>query len=180
MAAIYFTRTGDDGSTGVFGGRVRKDSTLIDVIGNIDELNSSIGIVLQHISDKSLQDWLYEVQNDLFKIGAYMAFLQNKQGKKVCVDKSDIEKLEGHIKSLSEALPEQHQFVIPSGAHAAPFLHFARAVARRAERSMVSLTNEYDVDKDAIAYANRLSSFLFVAALYVNHSAGKEERHPTY
>ncbi len=180
MAGPYFTGSGDSGETGVLGGRVRKDSRLMDAIGNIDELNSCIGVAAQHVKQEGLKGWLQAIQNDLFKLGAYIASLQNGASAKAGISSDDIEGLEAHISRMSEALPELRQFVIPSGSEGASYLHLTRAVARRAERSIVSLTGEYAVEKKAIAYANRLSSFLFVAALYENHAAGKSELNPTY
>jgi cob(I)alamin adenosyltransferase len=181
MAGKYYTGTGDKGDTGLLANyRVSKGDVLIEAIGNIDELNSYIGIAIFHIRNDQLRAMLKHVQNELFIIGANLASGDSKKIEKVIIDDKAIVRLEENIEKLSAPMPHLKQFVMPGGCDGAVHLHFARALARRAERRIVSVSERYDLDKGVIAYVNRLSSFLFVAALYLNYTEGIEEEHPTY
>lgn len=181
MAGKYYTGTGDKGDTGLLANyRVSKGDVLIEAIGNIDELNSYIGIAIFHIRNDQLRAMLKHVQNELFIIGANLASGDGKKIEKAIIDDKAIVRLEENIEKLSAPMPHLKQFVMPGGCDGAVHLHFARALARRAERRIVSVSERYDLDKGVIAYVNRLSSFLFVAALYLNYTEGIEEEHPTY
>jgi cob(I)alamin adenosyltransferase len=143
-----FTKTGDDGTTSANGkDRVGKDSTLISAIGDIDELNSFIGLLDIPIKTS--------VQNNLFNIGGQLSMMNST---KLLMDDTEIEKLEQDIEQINQHLPPLTNFVLPSG-----MVHVARAVCRRAERSIVAL-GVTDVTKVPIQYLNRLSDYLFVYA----------------
>ncbi len=179
MASKYYTGTGDKGETGLLGGqRVAKSDGLIEAIGSVDELNGWIGLSLFYIRDETVRKVLRAVQNELFIIGAVLA--SPSKNDKATLDDNAIIRLEEHIKRLGEKMPDLKQFVIPSGCEGAVHLHVARAVARRAERRIVEASAKRDLDRRLVAYINRLSSFLFVAALYLNFIDGIDEEHPTY
>jgi cob(I)alamin adenosyltransferase len=120
------------------------------------------------------------IQNDIFVLGANLASANEKRTDKARMKPTSIERLEASIKALGEKMPELKRFVLPGGSVAAAHLHLARAMARRSERSVIAASAEYSVDGSVIAYLNRLSSYLFVAALYLNFKKGIEEQHPSY
>lgn len=116
----------------------------------------------------------------MFVIGANLASVSNQKIEKAQIDEEPIMHLERLIKDMGGKMPELKKFVLPGGSEASVHLHLARTIARRAERMMVRASEMSNVDKKAIAYINRLSSFLFVTALFLNFSEGIEEQHPTY
>ena len=181
MSTIFYTGKGDDGTTGVLSGkRIRKDDVLIEAIGNVDELNSAIGVALSHIEDKGVDAHLKSIQNVLFILGANLASPTDKKIEKAQVNQQSLVELEDAIREIGNKVPEMRKFVLPGGGKAAADLHMARSVARRAERSVMAATKDYKIDIEVIAYLNRLSSYLFAAALYMNHKEGVAENHPTY
>ena len=177
----YYTGTGDKGETGTLSEkRVSKASGIIEAIGSIDELNSAVGISVCKVTDENLKKELESVQNSLFIIGASLASFSNPSVEKAQLNPDSVKILEKETNRMSTELPELKEFVLPGGSDAAASLHLARSIARRAERSLVKASEEYEVADVAKAYMNRLSSYLFVAALYVNYKSGTEEKHPTY
>ncbi len=180
----HYTGTGDDGTTGVMGkGRVRKDSCIIQATGDIDELNSSIGVAIANTSDDYVNRMLRGVQDKLFTLGAQVsASVEGGVQTKSRIGEEDLKLLEEQIEELGATLPELRKFILPGGSASSACLHNARAVARRAERSVVALSNEKKTNLDPLIqkYLNRLSSFLFVAARYTNRKEGVEEANPTY
>jgi cob(I)alamin adenosyltransferase len=120
------------------------------------------------------------VQNDLFVIGANLASLSNPALKKAIMPPESVARLERAIEPMAAKLPELKQFVLPGGNEGATHLHVARSIARRAERRIVKVAEKHNLDDAVVAYVNRLSSLLFVAALYLNYSEGIDEEHPTY
>ncbi len=177
----YYTGRGDDGTTGILSGkRVSKSDKLIEAIGNLDELNSAIGVALSHIDDEVVAKELKSIQNDLFVLGANLASTNGEKADKAQIKQESLGELESSIKALGEKTPELKQFVLPGGSKASSHLHLARAIARRAERSVIAAGDDYKIDKVAIAYLNRLSSYLFAAALYLNFKNRAEESHPSY
>ena len=176
----YYTRRGDDGTSGLLGeGRPAKSDPVFNAIGEIDELNSAIGIALYYTHDDIVRKHLKVVQNELFIIGANLASPKVKIVH-ASLDAASVVRLEGAIDEMGGRLPALKKFVIPGGCEAAVHLHLARSVARRAERSIVALSKRRRVDKALVSYMNRLSSYLFVAALYLNYTEGIKEVHPTY
>lgn len=168
-----YTRTGDDGTTGlVDGSRIAKDDARMRAIGDVDEANSAIGAAMANFADdKPLKDALCRIQNDLFDLGADLATPGDDftPGDMVLrIVPAQVERLEREIDAFNAELSPLTSFVLPGGA-AGP-LHLARAIVRRAERSAVALSGT--ANPQALAYLNRLSDFLFVGCRHVNQSAG--------
>ena len=170
-----YTRTGDDGTTGLVNGPRRSKADLrVDAYGSIDETNATIGLArLETVSD--LDKMLEEIQNDLFDLGADLATPQESESKTdLRVLSTQTKRLEDEIDRLNEKLSPLKSFVLPGGSKASAYLHLARTVARRTERAIVALSKQENVSKDVLGYINRLSDFLFVAARYAN-DCGKND-----
>ena len=166
-----YTRTGDDGRTGLGGGqRVEKDSPRIEAYGTVDELNSQIGVALASGLCQPLADALGSIQNDLFHLGSDLCTLEpDKQRRPVPrIEERHVAALERVIDRLSEELPPLENFVLPGGCPGAARLHVARTVCRRAERLVVALARREPVGGQTVPYLNRLSDALFVMARYEN------------
>lgn len=192
-----YTKTGDQGETGMLGGvRISKSSIAIDVTGGLDETNSVLGIVASQLSQpssgqvaagSSVQPMIYQIQNDLFDLGSRVSACLSESDRAVEFSSERAVVLEQWIDQLQQHLPELTAFILPGGSFAGSFLHQARAVCRRTERGLVGLAradlawpNASNVTGDQrlsieLAYLNRLSDLLFVMARYVNHQAGCEE-----
>lgn len=165
-----YTRTGDRGETSLFGGaRVPKNDPRIEAYGTIDELNSNLGVVLAMDADAQL----LEVQRDLFEIGAHLA--SPGTSRFTGVEAARIEELERCIDAMEAELAPLKSFILPGGTAAAAQLHVARTVCRRAERLIVALHDDDLATQSSIAYLNRLSDYLFVAARYANRKRGVED-----
>ena len=164
-----YTRTGDSGDTGlVDGSRRSKADPLLAAIGDVDEANCAIGMALLHVRDEAIRQMLERIQNELFDLGADIATPGEVEGA-LRIVAEQVERLELEIDSMNEGLEPLRSFVLPGGSAAAAHLHLARAVVRRAERSMVAAGGLGAV---ALAYANRLSDHLFVAARLAAKQAG--------
>ena len=176
MARIY-TRTGDKGETGLVGGaRVSKDSIRVEAYGNVDELNSVIGIVRASLNDKELDGLLAEIQNDLFVVGSDLASVGEPQQRGVPrISKERIVAMERTIDRFEAELTPLKSFILPSGGVSGSLLHNARTVARRAERRIVTLGKVEAVNGQLVPYMNRLSDLLFVMARVANHRENKPE-----
>ncbi len=167
-----YTRTGDDGTTGLIGGtRVKKYNIRLEAYGTVDELNSYIGVVRSLQSDENADHVLEKIQNKLFVIGAHLATddtitLIKKQ---MPVGETDILMLEQEMDEMNELLPELRNFILPGGCQASSFCHVARTVCRRAERLIVELSDKAEVESDLIIYMNRLSDYLFVLSRKVSN-----------
>jgi cob(I)alamin adenosyltransferase len=175
-----YTRTGDAGQTALFGGkRVPKDHPRVTAYGTIDELNSAIGAAVSFIRQRRVVAELQTIQNELFDIGAELSSAQPvRKGKGVKsafqLDPKRIVWLEGLIDVYDAKVPPLTTFILPSGSNAGALLHVARAVARRAERELITLARKESVNPDVLAYTNRLCDLLFAMARYVN----KADRRP--
>ena len=170
-----YTKTGDDGSTGLFGGpRVRKDNPRIEAYGTVDELNSVLGLARAEGLERDLDQLLYSIQNELFSLGAELATPDPTAHGTRMIGSKQIGALEAAIDRCDAAVEPLKQFVLPGGSKAAALLHVARTVCRRAERQLVALAavSAEPISSDLIVYLNRLSDFLFVAARYSNKAAG--------
>jgi len=171
-----YTKTGDTGETGLIdGSRVRKDAPRVAAYGDVDELNAVVGIVKAHCSDAALNAVLHAIQRDLFALGAQLADPKAAIGArkvKAAVTQAHIERLEAAIDAHEEGLPPLTAFVMPGGSVVGAFLHLARTVCRRAERGVIGLQREQQVDPLVVVYLNRLSDLLFVLARYVNQASG--------
>jgi cob(I)alamin adenosyltransferase len=176
-----YTRTGDRGETGLPGGRrVPKDHPRVVACGDIDELNSALGVAISSVGQRALIASLQAIQNDLFDVGAVVSNARpartGRRGAQASrLDGSRTRRLEGLIDEYDSRVPPIRTFVLPSGSAAASQLHLARAVCRRAERSVVALSRTETVNPNAVAYLNRLSDLLFVLARYANKAARRRE-----
>jgi cob(I)alamin adenosyltransferase len=171
MMKIY-TKTGDAGQTGLFGGqRVSKDSLRVHAYGTADECNAAVGVARAAGLDPELDEVLAQVQNQLFVVGADLA-TPGENANIPRVGDEEVAFLEGWIDRLEETLEPLRQFILPGGTSAAAQLHLARTTCRRAERWAVSLAQEEELNPRVLTYLNRLSDFLFVAARAANARAG--------
>jgi cob(I)alamin adenosyltransferase len=171
-----YTRTGDDGTTGLGSGeRRRKDDLRVEAYGTIDEANAAIGLArLSTAGDKPLDAMLSAIQNDLFDLGADLCTPPSEKPpayELLRIAEAQVDRLEREIDQLNAELAPLRSFVLPGGTSAAAALHLARTISRRAERLMVALAAQEPVGAPALKYVNRLSDFLFVASRYVNHKA---------
>jgi cob(I)alamin adenosyltransferase len=173
-----YTKTGDGGDTGLFGGgRVPKDHHRVEAYGAVDEANSILGIVVALITDPVVGDAVVRVQGWLFELGALLATPTDASPTRLVreMDPAHIEYLERWMDDAERELPELRNFILPGGCPAGASLHHARTVVRRAERRTVSLVRDGVVHASAVTFLNRLSDFLFVAARLVNHRTGEPE-----
>ncbi len=181
-----YTKTGDKGETGLVGGkRVSKASLRIETYGTIDELNAALGIVRSFLSAAIKENSLFadvftilaEVQKWLFVIGGDLATLPDYKGKQRIpkMTAKAIKQIEQWIDQYDEILPKLQHFILPSGSKAGSFLHFSRTVCRRAERLVVRLSKEEEINPEIIIFLNRLSDFLFVMARFVNQELKEPE-----
>jgi cob(I)alamin adenosyltransferase len=179
MAIKIYTKTGDRGSTSLIGGtKVSKSHIRIESYGTVDELNSWIGVVSDHVSDTSVKEALKEIQDRLFTIGSSLACDPDKEPKLKIPDlhDTDVTWLEQQIDKMSEVLPPMRAFILPGGAPAVSFAHVARCVCRRAERICVAMqVEEMEIEPLVLIYLNRLSDYLFMLSRYVGHLAGADE-----
>lgn len=166
-----YTRTGDAGDTGLSTGlRVRKDCPQIQAIGDVDELNSVIGMVSAYDMPNELKGTFIYIQHQLFNLGAE---LNNADLK--FINKHIIKELEEKIDAYSKKLSPLKNFILPGGGHAAATCHLARAVCRRAERGVVMLSEDQDLNPNLQIYLNRLSDFMFIACRVLSKHAGEKE-----
>jgi cob(I)alamin adenosyltransferase len=173
-----YTKTGDAGETGLFGGpRVRKSDPRVEAYGDVDELNAAIGVVRALVEDPEIDRALEAIQAELFCVGAELATPAGATARSAIprVEPGWAVRLERAIDGWTAELPKLVHFVLPGGTRTASALHVARTVCRRAERRTVLLASETPVEPAVLAYLNRLSDFLFVAARLANHRAGHEE-----
>ncbi len=161
-----YTKTGDDGKTSLIGGeRVQKNHPRIEAYGTVDELNSFIGILRAQEIDAHSKDFLINIQNNLFTICSLLAADSEKTEKKLPqINQEDVSSLEKEIDEMNDKLPEIHSFVLPGGNQVVSYSHIARTICRRAERTIIKLSEEMPVNNIIIKYLNRLSDFLFVLA----------------
>lgn len=171
-----YTRTGDDGTTGLFGGmRVSKAAGRVEAYGTIDELNAVLGWVAVCPLRDATRAVLTRAQETCFRVGAFLATMPGKSPGIEAIEASDIEALEAAIDAAEEGLPPLKTFILPGGGEAGARLHVARTVCRRAERALVALADQDEVDAAWIRWTNRLSDLLFVLARRENHEAGVPE-----
>ena len=168
LTKIY-TRTGDKGETGLSGGaRVAKDSALIHAIGDIDELNSLLGLLASK-TQGDIASSIKVLQNDLFNVGGELSSTQ------VLITQQATSGLEKYLDQLNDDLPPLKEFILPAGGEAASVCHLARSVCRRAERQLVTAHREQAINPELLAYINRLSDLLFVMARVITRQNGKQE-----
>jgi len=175
-----YTRTGDAGDTGLFGGgRVPKDDPRVEAYGDVDELNASVGLAVAVEVLARIDEVLVPIQRDLFSIGALLATpdLQKMQDHltKARIDDARIHDLEQAIDACDRELEPLRAFIVPGGTPKAAALHVARTVCRRAERRVISLQKEVDIPAIVVVYLNRLSDLLFTLARLANARGGAGE-----
>lgn len=172
-----YTRTGDSGETGLFGGgRVPKDATRVEAYGAVDELNAVLGWMLTVVEEPELHERLSALQADLFALGAHLATPPTRPGRRrpqlPPLPSARAAEMERWIDDAEAELAPLTSFILPGGAPAAAALHLARTVCRRAERRVVALAASEEVDTSILVYLNRLSDLLFVFARLANRRAG--------
>lgn len=178
MKSNLYTFTGDDGTTSLVGGeRIKKNSDRLEAYGAIDELSSCLGVVASDAGcAPEIKEQLLQIQNELFDLGSYLATHPAEGDKPECAGIAErMSELESWIDSLDEQTPKIRAFVLPGGSEVAAEAHVARTVCRRAERDICRLRDSQYVDPAVLAYVNRLSDYLFIAARYLNHRLGVEE-----
>lgn len=170
LTRIY-TRTGDDGTTGLGDGtRSSKQSLRIEAMGTVDELNSFVGLLLAEKVDDETRVKLEDIQHDLFDLGGDVCIPG-----RVTISTGQVNRLEAQLDYYNEALPALREFILPGGTRAASLCHVARAVCRRAERRLVELYQTETLIPVHLQYLNRLSDFLFVLCRYLNREQGVED-----
>ena len=179
MSQKIYTKTGDKGKTSLIGGtKVYKSDLRIEAYGTVDELNSFIGLCLDHLKPHSINNVLPEIQDRLFTIGSALACDPEKETKLKIPDlhEEDIVLLEKEIDRMNEVLPIMKSFILPAGHITVSTLHVARTVCRRAERCCVKMQKKnMEVESLIIKYLNRLSDYLFVLSRLAAHQLGAEE-----
>jgi cob(I)alamin adenosyltransferase len=170
-----YTRTGDSGMTGLFGGgRVDKDEATVEAYGSVDELNACLGVARAALGPGELESLLGTLQSDLLTLGAELGCAPGKQDRLglTLIGPGDTARLEGHIDSFESRLEPLKTFILPAGSTGAASLHVARTVCRRAERRVIAARRSVAVRDEVIHYLNRLSDLLFVLAREANRHAG--------
>ncbi|MCB9221392.1 MAG: cob(I)yrinic acid a,c-diamide adenosyltransferase [Ignavibacteria bacterium] len=174
-----YTKTGDDGTTGLFNGkRVSKAALRVEAYGTVDELNTVVGLAYSFECPEPVKSELKHIMNILFTVGADLATPIDQYIKSQAIERTsevEITRLEEAIDRYDEDLKPLKNFILPGGHHSAAFLHNARTVCRRAERLTVELASTEKINDNIIKYLNRLSDYFFAAARYVNHLTGVED-----
>ena len=166
-----YTRTGDDGTSGLSGGaRIAKNHERIYAMGTVDELNSVIGLLICKLEDDELISLFTEIQHDLFNIGGEISMPGH-----AFIKEEKITGLENKIDQFNESVEPLKEFILPGGSEAASVCHMARAIARRAERDVISLHQKEEVPATTRQYLNRLSDLLFVVARIINKQLGQDD-----
>ncbi len=168
MTMKIYTKTGDKGETGLFGGeRVPKDHLRINAYGTIDELNAFIGLTISELNSTEIREVLTDLQKKLFVVGSDLATPENEKNKKINVSRT-----ESDIDRFTEKLDELRNFILPGGSKGSALLHICRTICRRAEREVVSLKKTESINENIVVFLNRLSDLLFVLSRYENKVSG--------
>jgi cob(I)alamin adenosyltransferase len=176
MAGKIYTKTGDKGTTGLFGGaRVSKDDARLEAYGTVDELNSFLGYLKDHVENDEVNALLYKIQNSLFNAGSILATDPDKPELKMHFDNSVTVALEEGIDKMQGSLPELMNFILPGGHPQVSLCHILRTVTRRAERRVVSLSEIMVIDVEISIFLNRLSDYFFVLSRYLGVQLGAKE-----
>ncbi len=176
--SMVYTKTGDQGSTGLIGGtRVSKTDVRLESYGTVDELNAHLGLLFTYLKDEVDKNFIIKVQHKLFSVGSYLATDQ----KKIALNPasiillSDIEEIEQQIDKMDEQLSPINRFILPGGSREAALCHVCRTVCRRAERRILSFAAISPIDKNVIAFINRLSDYLFILSRKQNMNEKNNE-----
>lgn len=171
-----YTKTGDGGETSLVGGkRVSKASKRVDTYGDVDELNSVLGISRSKTNNRELKKIIEAIQNDLFIMGGDLATPDDSEFKVPRVSSQMIKRLEDNIDKFLKEVGDLKEFILPAGKEGGAYLHLARTVCRRAERKVVDLSKSKEINENVLIYLNRLSDLLFVMARVDNKRSGFEE-----
>lgn len=178
--STIYTRTGDEGATGLVGGsRIKKSDPRIELYGEVDELNSFIGVGLSFLDKSFDKTFLHEIQSSLFDLGSNLACEKEKrvQFKLPQIKDSFVTRLESEIDKLDGTLKPLHTFILPGGSSEASSFHICRTVCRRVERKMVDFEDHHqgEIPENAFRFINRLSDYFFVLARFLNQSKALEE-----
>lgn len=176
--SIIYTKTGDKGTTSLVGGmRVPKTHVRLEAYGTIDELNSHLGLLETYLTDEADKKIVFRVQNKLFSVGSYLATDQSQTELRMesRIEDEDIELLECAIDTIDNELPPLNDFILPGGNRGAALCHICRTVCRRAERRILVLAEECEIDPRVTAFVNRLSDYLFILARKLNHLTNTDE-----
>ena len=178
--ATIYTRTGDLGTTGLVGGtRIKKNDPRIHLYGEVDELNSCIGLAISFLTNDFEKNFLYEIQSSLFDLGSNLACEKEMRTKFRLPQIKDalIEKLEKEIDQMDSLLPSLKTFILPGGSHEASAFHVCRTVCRKVERKMVDFSDQHskEIPESALRFINRLSDYFFTLARYTNYIKKIEE-----
>jgi len=169
--SVIATRAGDAGETGLGDGqRVPKDDLRITALGDVDELNSAIGVLRSEPLPPDVDDLLKHIQHDLFDLGAELCIPGH-----VAIQEHHVQRLDAALADYNATLGKLAEFILPGGTHAAAWAHMARTICRRAERAVVALGRRDAVNAAARAYLNRLSDLCFVLARWLNREAGRSD-----
>ncbi|MFA6597770.1 MAG: cob(I)yrinic acid a,c-diamide adenosyltransferase [Ignavibacteriaceae bacterium] len=170
-----YTKTGDKGETGLFGGkRIPKSSVRINAYGTVDELNAVIGVALCYVENEKVKSVLRKLQNQLFVVGADLATPLEVESKNISiprVSEEDISESEKAIDFFDKQLEELRYFILPGGTKSAAQLHVARTICRRAEREVVLLSQQEEINQNIVIFVNRISDLLFVLSRVENKTA---------
>jgi len=173
-----YTRTGDDGSTALGGGRrVQKDALRVETYGTVDELNAALGVARAVGVSPEIEPELARIQNELFHLGSDLCMLEEDKAATPVprIEAHHVDTLESLIDRLSQDLPALENFILPGGSVVAAQLHVARTVCRRAERLVARLSRDESINPEALRYLNRLSDALFAMARFENRQRGVED-----
>lgn len=175
--SLVYTKTGDKGTTALVGGtRVPKSHVRLDAYGTIDELNSFVGFLICEIDDKETLELLSFIQHKLFTVGSYLATETETESPKCAsiITDEHIDRLEKEMDQIDSELPQLRQFVLPGGSEAASRAHICRTVARRAERCIYRVKEQFPVDENILKFVNRLSDYFFLLARKESNKKGSE------
>jgi cob(I)alamin adenosyltransferase len=167
-----YTKTGDKGETGLFGGeRVSKHSTRLDAYGTVDELNSFLGLAILEVNNQEIKNIIKEIQQKLFVVGSDLATPQTEKNEKLKITRTPdeyIDETEKLIDKFESQLDELKNFILPGGSKGSALLHICRTIARRAEREIVALKNTEEIGNNIVIFLNRLSDLFFVLSRFEN------------
>ncbi len=178
MENKIYTKTGDNGTSGLLGGtRVSKTDPRLEAYGTIDELNSWIGLISTTVTDARVKKVLPEIQKTLFTCGSILATDTSKNMSKppVTINSTITSTLEKEIDRMQNTLPPLSNFILPGGSITASHCHIARTVCRRAERRVVALNNFVEIESQLVVFINRLSDYLFALSRFINFKSGNSE-----
>jgi cob(I)alamin adenosyltransferase len=176
--SMIYTKTGDKGTTSLVGGaRVPKTHVRLEAYGTVDELNSHLGLLQTYLTDEADKKLVYRVQNKLFSVGSYLATDQSKTELRMesRIEDEDLELLEHAIDVIDNELPPLNSFILPGGDRGAAVCHICRTVCRRAERRILVLAEECEIEPRVTAFVNRLSDYLFILARKLNQLTNTDE-----